>query len=130
MWIDDNTREEVNTIPEGYTHFVYLIYNTTNNKAYVGQKGFYNTTHKKPLKGRKNRRKVIKESDWKSYTGSNAKLNKDIQRGHKICKVIIHYCSSKSEATYKEAKEQFDRNVLYDDSYYNELIALRIRKPC
>ena len=39
---------------------------------------------------------------------------------------IIRLCKSKGEMSYYEAKEQFDRNVLLDDSYYNEFIGCKI----
>ena len=39
---------------------------------------------------------------------------------------IIHLCKTKGEMSYLEAKEQFDRNVLLNDEYYNEFIGCKI----
>ena len=41
---------------------------------------------------------------------------------------ILRFCQSKSELAYFEAKEQFDREVLLRDDYYNGIINLRIGK--
>lgn len=41
---------------------------------------------------------------------------------------ILRFCDSKSELAYYEAKEQFDREVLMSDEYYNGIINLRIGK--
>jgi hypothetical protein len=41
---------------------------------------------------------------------------------------IIHLCKSKGVCGYLEAKEQFNRNVLENDDYYNTWIMVRVRK--
>ena len=41
---------------------------------------------------------------------------------------ILKFCCSKSELAYFEAKEQFDREVLLKEDYYNGIINLRIGK--
>ena len=67
----------VDEIPEEYEGFVYLITNTTNGRKYIGKKLAKFKTSKPPLKGRKNRRRGTKESDWKEYWGSSDKLQAD-----------------------------------------------------
>ena len=41
---------------------------------------------------------------------------------------ILHLCKTKGEMSYLEAKEQFDRRVLLDDSYYNGIINCKIHR--
>ena len=41
---------------------------------------------------------------------------------------ILHLCDTKGVMSYLEAKEQFDRNVLLDDSYYNGIIQCKIHR--
>ena len=59
--------KKINIIPDEYEGFVYLITNTTNNQKYVGKKLAKFKTTKPPLKGKKNKRRGTKESDWKDY---------------------------------------------------------------
>ena len=56
----------VKELPKDCEAFVYLITNTTNGMMYVGKKLSKFKTTKKPLKGRKNKRRGTKESDWKT----------------------------------------------------------------
>jgi hypothetical protein len=39
---------------------------------------------------------------------------------------ILHMCPSRGISSYLEAKEQFDREVLLSDDYYNGIINVRI----
>ena len=70
----------VEELPSDCEAFVYLITNLTNDKKYVGKKLAKFKTTKKPLKGRKNKRRGTKESDWKTYWGSNTHLVDDVLR--------------------------------------------------
>ena len=54
----------VEELPEDCEAFVYLITNLKNHKMYIGKKLSKFKTTKKPLKGRKNKRRGTKESDW------------------------------------------------------------------
>lgn len=118
----------VDTLPEDCEAFVYLITNTTNNKKYIGKKLARFKTTKPPLKGRKNKRRGTKESDWRTYWGSSDHLNEDvIALGEdKFTREILHYCPTRGIASYIEAKEQFERNVLLTDDYYNGIINVRV----
>ena len=119
---------EVDKLPETCVGFVYLITNTTNNKKYIGKKLAQFKVTKKPLKGKKNKRRSTKESDWRTYWGSSDKLNEDVATlgEDKFTREILYYCESKGELSYLEAKEQFDRSVLETDEYYNGIINVRV----
>ena len=115
-------------LPEGCEAFVYLITNTTNGRMYVGKKLAKFKTTKPPLKGKKNKRRGTKESDWRDYWGSSDNLQADVlELGEdKFTRQILHICPSRGVASYLEAKEQFDRNVLLTDDYYNGIINVRV----
>ena len=120
--------KEVKELPKDCEAFVYLITNTTNGMMYVGKKLAKFKTTKKPLKGKKNKRRGTKESDWKTYWGSSEKLDADIEKlgEEQFTRQILYYCASRGVASYLEAKEQFDRKVLEVDDYYNGIINVRI----
>ena len=67
-----------------YAGFVYLITNIKTGKKYIGKKFFWSKRTLKPLKGKKTKRRVTKESDWKNYYGSCKKLLEDIKKLHAI----------------------------------------------
>lgn len=118
----------ITELPEDCEAFVYLITNLTNNKKYVGKKLAKFKTTKPPLKGRKNKRRGYKESDWRTYWGSSDHLNADVvELGEdKFRREILYYCPSRGVASYLEAREQFERRVLETDDYYNGIINVRV----
>ena len=118
----------VEEISEEYIGFVYLITNLTNNKKYIGKKLAKFKVTKKPLKGKKNKRRSTKESDWRDYWGSSDTLNADVENlgPQNFTREILYYCTSRGELSYLEAKEQFDREVLKTDEYYNGIINVRV----
>ena len=125
-WYYNNN--EVTELPEGCEAFVYLITNLTNNKKYVGKKLAKFKTTKPPLKGKKNKRRGTKESDWRTYWGSSDHLNNDVAElgEDKFKREILYYCPSRGVASYIEAREQFERRVLETDDYYNGIINVRV----
>ena len=120
--------KEVKEIPEDVEGFVYIITNLTNNKKYIGKKLAKFKTTKPPLKGRKNKRRGYKESDWRDYWGSSDKLNEDVQAlgTDKFTREILYFCNSRGLMSYLEAREQFERRVLESDEYYNGIINVRV----
>jgi hypothetical protein len=95
---------------------------------YVGKKLAKFKTTKPPLKGKKNKRRGTKESDWRTYWGSNDHLKEDVTKlgEDKFTREILYFCTSRGIASYLEAKEQFDREVLLTDDYYNGIINVRV----
>lgn len=119
------------SINEDTFGFIYEITNTVNNKKYIGKKQCKSKLKRKPLKGRKNKRIEIKESDWKEYTSSSTELNEDILKygKSKFIFKILKVCGSKWELAYEEISEQISRKVLLKNDYYNGIINVRIGRP-
>lgn len=111
-----------------YYGFVYRITNLSNNKMYIGKKFFWNKKRLPPLKGRKNKRNKLVESDWKQYYGSSEEVKSLVEETGRenFKREILYLCRSKGECTYIEAKLQFDYNVLLSNDYYNEFIGCKI----
>lgn len=126
MWLYNN--QEVVDLPEGCEAFVYLITNKTNGMMYVGKKLAKFKVTKAPLKGKKNKRRSTKESDWREYWGSSDRLKADVETlgPENFIREILHFCPSRGIASYLEAREQFERKVLETDDYYNGIINVRI----
>lgn len=131
-WLYEGVEYE---LPENVDHsdlygFVYLITNVKNGRKYIGKKFFWRKKILPITKSRKRRKHTQVESDWKSYYGSSEELNSDIDKYGKdnFRREILHLCRTKGECGYLEAKEQFVRDALLTDEYYNTWIQVRVRK--
>ena len=129
-WVYEGKKYE---LPEDYDHkdvygFVYLITNRATGRMYVGKKFFWSKKTLPITKTRKRRKKLLVESDWKDYYGSNTYLKEEVEKqGNEMFhREILHLCKTKGECAYMEAKEQFNRDVLINDKYYNGIINCRI----
>ena len=120
--------KQITEIPDEYEGFVYLITNIATSQKYIGKKLAKFKTTKTPLKGKKNKRRGTKESDWKDYWGSSDRLNADVVSlgKDKFTREILYLCKGRGEMSYIEAREQFDRRVLETDNYYNGIINVRV----
>ncbi len=110
--------------------FVYLITEKETGMKYIGKKLFWSHRKLPPLKGKKRKRKVIKESDWQTYHGSSAKILEMLKENgtDKWHREILMLCTTKGELSYMEAKLQFDNDVLLRDDYFNGIISCRINQ--
>ena len=126
MWTHKG--KAVDELPADCEGFVYIITNQTDGRKYIGKKLARFKVTKPPLKGKKNKRRSTKESDWRTYWGSSDHLLDDVQRlgEENFTREILHYCQSRGMLSYLEAKEQFDREVLLSDEYYNGIINVRV----
>jgi hypothetical protein len=118
------------TVPETAYGFIYIITNLVTDKKYIGKKQMVSKRTRPPLKGKTRKRIEFVESDWKTYVSSSNELVNDLQKlgKEKFKFEILRFCSNKSQLAYFEAKEQFDREVLIKEDYYNSMINLRINK--
>ena len=113
--------------PEGYFGFTYLITDKKNNKIYVGKKQFTHKTKKKLSKKAKqlpeNKGKRIlkgtKNSGWLNYYGSSKELNEQVKLlgEDNFKREILEFAISKSDLTLKEIESQVKYNVLRVNSY-------------
>jgi hypothetical protein len=105
-----------NEAPKDMEGFVYLITNLTNNKRYIGKKHFWER-RKDPKTGKRRKR----ESTWKKYFGSCEELIEDVKNlgEDKFLREILYICPHKKSMSYYETYEQFNRNVIMNEEYYN-----------
>ena len=126
VWLYKN--EEIKDIPEKVVGFVYEITNITSGRKYIGKKLAKFKRSRPPLKGRRNKRRYLVNSDWQDYYGSSDELTADVLKLGKehFTREILFYCYSRAELSYVEAREQFARKVLESNDYYNGHIRVRV----
>jgi hypothetical protein len=107
--------------------FVYIITHNQTGRKYIGKK-YFTKAGTKQVKGKK--KKIRKTSDWADYWGSNEELKKEIQLNGKeqYTREIMYLCKSRSECSYWETFEIFNRHALLSDSYYNSWVTCKIHK--
>ena len=126
MWLY-NGKEFTETYTD-FAGFVYLITDTLTGRKYVGKKRFHRSKVLPKNSKRARRSKQTVDSDWRTYYGSSKQLCEDVEKygEERYKREIIRLCKTKGEMSYYEAKEQFDREVLFSDEYYNEFIGCKI----
>ena len=107
--------------------FVYLITHIPTGRKYIGKK-FFTKAATRQVKGK--RKKIRKSSDWELYWGSNKKLQEEVKTNgtDNYTREILHLCKTRSECSYWETWEIFNRHALMSDGYYNEWVSCKIRK--
>ena len=130
MWLY-NGKEFTSEMIENNVGFVYEIYDKEAKMFYIGKKKFWSKVTKPPLKGRKNKRRSLKESDWKSYYGSSEVVKQLVENTGewRFKRRIIRLCKSAGEMSYYEMKEQLDNDVLLKpEIYYNAFVGGKIHR--
>ena len=128
MWFYHNTAEEFKLDDaEGYFGFVYLITHNPTGRKYIGKK-FFTKAGTRQIKGKK--KKIRKTSDWESYWGSNAELQAEVTKNgeEQYTREILHLCKSRSECSYWETWEIFNRHALLSNSFFNSWVTCKIHK--
>jgi hypothetical protein len=112
--------------PENYFGFVYIITNKTSGKKYIGRK-YFGTTRRVKVAGKKRRKVVRKDSNWKEYTGSSKNLNSDILKlGKENFKFqILIMGETKGQVNYLEENIHHRFHVSFNEDYYNDCIGPR-----
>lgn len=125
---------DIDQLPSGTFGFVYRVFNKNTGKAYIGKKVLYHSTKKKLTKkelaeiegqGRRpSYRLVVKESDWKTYWGSNKTLIEELKTNpDDFERSIIQLATNKKQLTYFETKYLFIYSVLEKpEEFYNDNI--------
>jgi len=136
-WIYKNEEiTGVSDFPDETYGFVYRIVHTPTGKAYIGKKILQNTTKVKLTKkelaeyegvvGRRpSYRLAVKESNWKSYWGSNKYLKElyETEPKSNFERQILVCAPTKKLLTYYEVKYQMVYQVLEKpDEFFNDNI--------
>ena len=124
------------SFPPSTFGFIYRVIHIPSGKAYIGKK-YVKFTRKAKLtkkdlalfeggKGRKPTfKRVIKESDWKTYYGSHKEILTLIKEGKQdeFKREILTLSPTKKLLTYEETKALFIYEVLQKpDEYFNDNI--------
>jgi len=130
-----NAIEDISQFPENTYGFVYIVTHTPTNKSYIGKKVLYHNKKTKLGKkeiaiqtgpGRKPTTKIVtKESDWKTYYGSEIEIKKLLAEGkhNEFERVILKLVDNKKLLTYFEIKHQFIYEVLeHPNGWFNNNI--------
>jgi len=121
MWIyKGKFINELQQVPENSYGFIYEITHIPSGKKYLGKKVLSFNRTLPPLKGEKRKRKVVKESDWKTYYGSHPEFKKIVKEGKQgeLQREILMFTSSKKLLTYYELKYLCINEVLEPGSIY------------
>lgn len=98
-------------VPEKAMGFVYLIRHLPTGQGYIGRKLFW-FKKEKQVKGKK--KKVLAESDWRTYWSSSDVIQKMVKEQGEAAftREILHIAYNKGTLNYLEAREQMDHRVL------------------
>ena len=141
MWLYKGKQiNSIEDLPEGTFGFVYRTRYIPTDQCYIGKKQLiYNLKKKlgkkeKALWEGKGRppvyKRVEKESDWKTYYGSQAEVKKLLkEEGEgKFIREILELAFEKKRLTYLENKYLFKLEVLESKKYFNDNIEGRYFK--
>ena len=115
---------EIKDMPENTYGFIYEVFHKPSGKKYLGKKVLHFNRTLPPLKGMKRKRKVVKESDWRTYFGSHVEIKQLIkeEKQDEFERRILQFVPTKKLLTYYECKYLFINEVLEHDEYINDNI--------
>lgn len=115
---------EIKDMPENTYGFIYEVFHKPSGKKYLGKKVLHFNRTLPPLKGMKRKRKVVKESDWRTYFGSHVEIKQLIkeEKQNEFERRILQFVPTKKLLTYYECKYLFINEVLEHDEYINDNI--------
>ena len=141
MWLYKNKEiKELTDMPESTFGFIYEVTHTPTGRKYLGKKQLI-SVQKKAL-GKKElalitdkrvskKKTVTKESDWKTYYGSNPTIKQMLKEGKQdeFTREILMFVPSKKLLTYYEDKYLYVNEVIEKgDVYFNDNISGRFFK--
>lgn len=121
-WYFKNKLVTTEELPEGSVGFVYKITHLPTDKFYIGKKSLTQRRTLPPLKGKKRKRIVIKDSDWEKYYSSNEWIKLQVKEGksEEFKREIIQFCKSKKSLSYWELYWQFKYDALQNEKCINK----------
>ena len=143
MWLfKEKVIESIEEMPQDTYGFIYLVTHLPSNRKYIGKKVLYFERNvkigKRELEALKEERKakgmggrppskkkVVKESDWKTYYGSQTEIKELVKNGKEsdFKREILKFVNNKKHLTYFECKYLFIYEVLENnDEYINDNI--------
>lgn len=125
-WENMPTQDQIDTS----FGFIYRITHLPSGLKYIGKKQLFSKTRKPPLKGKKRKRIIIKESDWRTYFSSSEEIQRLLKQDgpDAFKREILCLTSCAWENMWLEHKFQIDENVLFRDDYLNGIIHIRLGK--
>ena len=138
MWLFKNkVISSIDEMPQDTYGFIYLVTHIPTNRKYIGKKVLYFERNVKLSKRELNelkaerkakgiggrvplKKKVIKESDWKTYFGSQQEI-KELVKSEKesdFKREILKFVGNKKHLTYFECKYLFINEVLENNQEY------------
>jgi hypothetical protein len=130
MWLYNQKEvKELTDMPENTFGFIYEVTHVPTGRKYLGKKQLISVQNK-PLgkkelaeltdKRASKKKKVIKESDWKTYYGSNPEIRQLIKnkKQSEFTREILMFVPSKKLLTYYENKFLFINEVIEPHTNY------------
>lgn len=125
MWLyKEKVINGIEDMPKNSFGFIYEVCYTPTNEKYLGKKVLQFNKKLPPLKGFKRKRKVVVESDWKTYYGSHQKIKTLLKENKQdnFKRNILEFSFNKKHLTYLETKYLFCNHVLENTEYINDNI--------
>jgi len=138
MWLyKKDVIDSIEKMPKDTYGFIYQVTHLPTNRKYIGKKVLYFERNvrlgKRELQALKEERKakgiggrppakkkVIKESDWKTYYGSQTEIKELVKKEKKsnFKREILKFVDNKKHLTYFECKYLFIYEVLENNEEY------------